>query len=290
MTILFPNVRSFSCDSNHGLPQICHNLPHLYLFDEGVTLAEVYSVSSTQLANCWAAYSLNKNVQKLDSHSFDSFRMQVIKECGNIDVGAVITRVGKRQSANKDVPSVTPPSKKANTSERTNNVLTVASNLGRRVSMSPAPPSILSSTDGIPSLKLEKYEERRDPGKVVLSFNPNNLLSATQTTRTTPKCHVSYSNFESNVKESYRHMFTTTDERASALDRHLVELGDQMIERYNLGKSDDESAEVAELEAVGVPRQDKICCIGRICNAVSAQIPSTFKFHTFLPLSSLKGA
>jgi hypothetical protein len=51
------------------------------------------------------------------------------------------------------------------------------------------------------------------------------------------------------------------DERAKALDRQLVELGDAMVKQYGLGQE-------IPLEGVGVPRQEVICCIGRICNAV----------------------
>lgn len=226
-------------------------------------------VSSTQLAECWAAYSLNKNVQELDSHSFESFRTQVIKECGDkvgeIGNGAVITRVGKRQSAATNIPSVTPPSKRPNIAGKS------ADDNSTSNSMDPAPPSALRSSDSVPVLNLEKYEDRREPGKVVKTFNPDMLDASAFTARKSTKCTVSYADFESNVKESYRHMFTTNDERANALDRHLVEMGDQMIERYNLGQINevDESADVAGLEAVGIPRQDKICCIGRICNSVS---------------------
>jgi DNA polymerase alpha subunit B len=55
-------------------------------------------------------------------------------------------------------------------------------------------------------------------------------------------------------------MFTPLDERAKALDRQLVELGDAMVKQYGLGQE-------IPLEGVGVPRQEVICCIGRICNA-----------------------
>ena len=67
------------------------------------------------------------------------------------------------------------------------------------------------------------------------------------------------------------------DERAKALDDQLVKMGKIMMERYNIPDGSDESAmdvdanddtAIAPLEAVGVPNQDKVCCIGRICNAV----------------------
>jgi hypothetical protein len=68
-------------------------------------------------------------------------------------------------------------------------------------------------------------------------------------------------------------MFTPLEERAKALDQHLVDMGEVMVERYGLGKQDeDNETGIAGLEAVGVPRQDMVCCIGRVCNAVRASI------------------
>jgi hypothetical protein len=58
-------------------------------------------------------------------------------------------------------------------------------------------------------------------------------------------------------------MFTTLEERAKILDDQLVTMGEEIMESC-LGGDD-----VAELEAVGVPRQDKVTCVGRICNEVS---------------------
>ena len=59
-------------------------------------------------------------------------------------------------------------------------------------------------------------------------------------------------------------MFTVIDDRARKLDEWLGEKEREITERYHF----DEDADVAALEAVNVPRQEKICCIGRICNSV----------------------
>ena len=60
-------------------------------------------------------------------------------------------------------------------------------------------------------------------------------------------------------------MFTVLDERARQLDGMLQEKQEEFAERYHFGQD----GAVAALEAVGVPRQEPICCIGRVCNAVS---------------------
>ena len=113
---------------------------------------------------------------------------------------------------------------------------------------------------------MPKYGELTSVGKVVTSYHPKTLKAeaTTATAASKPRCTISTKNFESNLKKPYRHMFTTLEERANILDDQLVTMGEDIVERC-LASEDD----VAELEAVGVPRQDKVTCIGRICNEVS---------------------
>jgi hypothetical protein len=240
-------------------------------------------VSPKQIAECWEAFSLNKNLTILNDHCFPGYQLALSKDSNKssfaLDTGAVVSRptLGKRQSPNTDgesLPSVTPPSKRSNVAFDASTYSAVdAIASKRRVSLSPAPPGIL--TDSPPST-LPKYGERKEAGKVVVTFNPNKLeatesSSAIQTS-SSPKCNVS-TDFATNVQEPYRHMFTPLEERAKALDQHLVDLGEVMVERYGLGKQDEENETgIAGLEAVGVPRQDVVCCIGRICNAVRESI------------------
>ena len=60
------------------------------------------------MAECWEAYSLNKNVSALDDHSFPAYRLQLIKE-SDVEMvdenGAVMTNNKKRDAA----PSVITP-------------------------------------------------------------------------------------------------------------------------------------------------------------------------------------
>ena len=114
-----------------------------------------------------------------------------------------------------------------------------------------------------PMPNLPSYGERKNAGQVIVTFNPNNLPAITTNESSLRRCEVSAS-FPTNVKKPYRHMFTTLEERSNALDGHLVKMGEEMIERYGIGKDDG----IAALEAVGIPRQDKVCCIGRVCNEV----------------------
>lgn len=239
--------------------------------DIGAAISSSYKVKPNELADCWAAFSLNKNLEKLDVHNYESFRLQIIKtyegKYGSVAPGAVITRPVKRPASENIVASVTPPSKK-----NAPNVTKTSSNIeNRRVSLSPEEKnsSSMSSTAKVP-----QYNDRRDPGQIIYSFNPKLLQHVVSSNkRSNPKCIISYSDFDTNATEKYRHMFTTMDERALALDKHLEELGDIIVDRFHLGHGLDESNDtindIVPIEAVGVARQDKICCIGRICNAVS---------------------
>ncbi|CAB9500782.1 polymerase alpha subunit B [Seminavis robusta] len=243
-----------------------------------VAFANNHHISSKSMAECWESFSLNKSIDALDEHSWQSFRSDLEKEAERNPTplqvescsssGAVQTRpaMGKRQ-----LPTVTPPAKR---------VATPPNNTKSAVD------AVLSSTtaspvkSASPSYTPPKYEERAGAGKVILTFNPNDLkpttTAADSNTTTTPKCSIAYQQFDTNVTaQPHRHLFTTMEDRAKALDKHLVQLEDIMMERYNIkGKDDDDTpmmmedeAEIAPLEAVAVPRQDKICCIGRICNA-----------------------
>ena len=254
-------------------------------------MATNLNLSPTQIAECWECYSINKDVSELTDHSFPAFRLALIKDSDNVDMdvvkemgkGAVVSRPSlgeKRQGVTTaddgSIPSVTPPAKRSGvTFDKT----PVASSgdwggdrlsISRRISLSPAPPGALLDSR---TVKLPRYGERQAAGKVVSEFDPNKLDTSVElpSTTTAPRCTISQE-FETNVKKRYRHMFTTLEERSKALDDHMVELGDVMVKRYGLGKHEDDEEDnetgIAGLENVGVPRQDKICCIGRICNEV----------------------
>jgi hypothetical protein len=217
-----------------------------FLLPKGVGLVSTLQISPEQLAEYWEAFSLNKTVSELTDHTFHAYRNAVMKEAEC----AVISRpaLGKRQAA----PVVTPV-KRPHTDLETP---------ATRVSMSPN-----KVTPHPPAPNLPSYGERKNAGQVIVTFNPNDLPAAAPVESSSSRCEVSAS-FPTNVKKPYRHMFTTLEERSNALDHHLVKMGEKMSERYEIGKDDG----IAGLEAVGVPRQDTVCCIGRVCNEVRMQI------------------
>jgi len=112
-------------------------------------------------------------------------------------------------------------------------------------------------------------------GKVVVSYRPKATTTKTAAAALpldrdvtpatkTPRCIIDTQPFfgDTNVTQPYRHMFTTLEEKAnlSRLDDWLVTRGEALLERL--------PEDFAQVEAVGVPRQDTITCVGRICNEV----------------------
>ena len=245
-----------------------------------VALSESLNVAPTSIAECWEAYSLTKNVNSLDTHSFPAFRLKLIKEADNPLALASIVNDDKNSAVRvtaykRDMSSVviTPAhlnnKKRPTSSSRSQS----ESSDSRRVSLSPSAPmlsfsSTVTTSTTVPHLV---YGERQGAGKVVVTFNPSERTVAPTSvidintigaTKIRPKCVIS-TNFDTNVSEPYRHFFTVLDDRALALDAQLQQHADMLNKQYNFG-----SDHIAELEVIGIPRQETICCIGRICNAV----------------------
>jgi hypothetical protein len=257
-----------------------------------VALSNNLHISPKAMAECWESFSINKKIDELDDHWWPSFRLEIQKEADrnptatmSMDIaeeGAVtkLKGMGKRQVGSPDnavsLPLVTPPAKRANTTPGKGTPSAVDAVLSHASSAAATP---VKSSSNASSYTPPKYEERTGAGKVVvrLQLNESIVQSAVATTKASnAKCGIAYTHFETNVTEPYRHLFSTMDDRANALDRHLVRWEDIMKDRYKIKGQDDmvdtnptdTDLDIAPLEEVGTPRQDKICCIGRICNAV----------------------
>ena len=139
-----------------------------------------------------------------------------------------------------------------------------------------------------------KYGERIGSGKIVASHRPplvDDALPEEDSKRPNrnSRCVVSVPERWPNVTDPYRHMFTTTREKAAALDERLTDMGEIMTEAHDIGRAENEEEESgavkreegdddddrksdAPLAAVGMPGQGRVCCIGRVCNEVSVII------------------
>ncbi|KAL7578443.1 hypothetical protein ACA910_012833 [Epithemia clementina (nom. ined.)] len=232
-----------------------------------IALATSTSLSPDQMGLFWESFSLNRNLSHLDDHCFESFRTALIKyadERSNTTPDSTITSRPTKRST--PPPSVTPPAKRKTTLSGEDGVPTANDEGRRRVSLSPDVP--VNKGSGSTAL----YDDRKGAGKVMETWNPNNLPDAgTEQRSNKPRCTVSRGDFSTNTTHRYRYMNTTVEEVAEMLNERLVQLGQMMKERYALGEDSAIEGEgstdsIAALEAVGVSRQEPICCIGRICN------------------------
>ena len=149
--------------------------------------------------------------------------------------------------------------------------------------------------------KTPKFSERGNAGQVVARYNPD-LPSAAEvlSSRTEAEresigrgagCTVSNHGGAAHPAAEFRHMFAPLEKRSAALEERLVEVGEAM--RVGLGVKTEEE-EMLEMDCtaggrddandgeakggdgfvgtwtpVGVPKQNTVVCVGRICNEVS---------------------
>ena len=224
------------------------------------------------MATCWEAFALTKNVSELTSHTFEAYKTQVYKHSEVIppsittssdNGGAVYSRNVKRQAS-----TVTPPSAKRHQTPNKNKGTAASSVDSVALDSSDSPSPTVTRSSATPEPPMPKYEERTNVGTVAASFNPKEWPPITPSLSTSAKhrCVIQTQEFD-NVTEPYRHMFTTISHRAQALEAQLQSMGQHIIDKY--GISDGENG-IAPLEQVNIPRQEAVCCVGRICNEVRA--------------------
>jgi len=156
-----------------------------------------------------------------------------------------------------------------------------------------------ASTSVITPMKIEtiKYTQRTNSGQTVTSYNPNNLPSTSEllATKTSSEKETILNHRGATIqlhpsathpKSTYRHMFTPLEKRATALESQLITMSNNICQKYNISSEEDEMIAAmdgivkSEVEKsneedvdslwtpVGLPKQSKVVCVGRICNEV----------------------
>ena len=106
------------------------------------------------------------------------------------------------------------------------------------------------------------YSERPNQGQTVQTLNPGlgerGEFEPSSVKPLGQRCRIRTDDedFE-NIKSRYRYMFTSLEERARALDKHLLKLQEQLCALASIADG--------ELHPVGVPSQDVVWVCGRIC-------------------------
>ncbi|KAL3906563.1 MAG: hypothetical protein SGILL_009220, partial [Bacillariaceae sp.] len=266
-----------------------------------VALASTLHLTPETMAEVWEAYSLNKqNLTELTMHSFEAYKNELVKVSSvtpasegitSSTKGAVVVNANKHKRDAASAAMVTPVSTakrhqgNKDASDKNNSSVDQVAIQGAAGS-----PNVAAAKK--PTIVLPKYQERTKVGQVVVSY-PAGKTSISKTSPTTSgrsRCVVSAKADadskgdvgHSNITKPYRHMFTTLEDRATALEKLLVDRKEAMVEQHGLSATQQQSNEdnnnnataetedakgvFAPLEEVNVPRQEKMTCIGRVCN------------------------
>jgi len=228
------------------------------IMNKCLTLCTSLHIDAARLAESWEVYSLNKNVTALDDHSFAPFKQSLLKdletethqsEMESYDPQSAILTSSKRireddSSERHTSTPMTPNHKKIKDNDAA---------AQRRVSLSPNSSQTLPQSDSLQQLQTQLlYEQRSGAGTTVFTYNPHNL-NATPTPIHTTISHYGTQNLQAS---HFRYMFHSLDERAQALDDHLQHLQQAYFD----------TEDISNYEAMGVPKQDSVSVIGRICN------------------------
>lgn len=242
-------------------------------------MSATFQLPPAQVAECWDAVSMTHNLKTLDGHAWTTLRSALMKLTDDGVAPPSVSSSGVVQIRRKVVVSSPPSSsstkqavvtpsggvKTETNVGSTSSSTSVRDNSGgqRRISLGPRPPPSSLSLESV--RKKAKYEERQGVGTVVASYAPETTTSATTTTTpsSAPRCVVEWRSDAANVTRPYRHLFTTPPETARALEGRLRRLTTLFRENHGFGTGD-----LADWEAVGVPRQDAVCCTGRVCSSV----------------------
>ena len=222
-------------------------------------------LSPRQLAEAWEAHSLTKNVSVLDDVSFAAYRSSLAGLAGDNNNRVVGTSSAKRKASPS---SVTPTPNKTKVKRE---------QLATPSSSTPAAASASKNILVTPT-KTPTYQERTSRGEVVSTYNPHGLPTAVSSNDSHIAASIQYHPSSSHPTKSYRHMFTPLEARAQVLEERLTMMSEQIQEAHS--ESDDavvkqennldaDAAESSIWTPVGIPRQNTVRCVGRICNEVN---------------------
>jgi DNA polymerase alpha subunit B len=144
----------------------------------------------------------------------------------------------------------------ANLGKAPKNLMTTVEGASPEFTVSPA-----SITGGAEAPKVT-YEQRQNAGQSVVTMNQAlGMRGQFEPSDRQPlgmRCIVDDNDVDfENVKQRYRYMFTSLDERSRALDKQLIRMQEAMCEMASISPED--------LQPVGIPSQETVWVCGRIC-------------------------
>ena len=232
----------------------------------------------------WEAHSLNTNVEKLEELTFTSFRTALLqvtnRNNANLQTptpsktGAVVSRPIMAKRHLPASPSTS--NKHPRTEVQSPEANLVSSN---HLAQSPlkgdltSPSSSAVVTPSKPTTRKNQqhlYDNRKNAGQVVMTYNPNQVDVVDNTSQKGRKCTIHQPEEFPHIRQQYRHM--TCPDRATPLNSQLVRLQKELIAEQSIiplsGENDtDAILTMPALEPVGMPRQMDQTNVGRICNS-----------------------
>lgn len=230
------------------------------------TLSAQLRLSPQKLAEAWEAHSLTKNVNVLDDVSFAAYRSSLSALAGDNNNRVVGTSSAKRKAGPSSVSPTPNKTKVKRENEQQQQLATPSSS-------TPAGENIL-----ITPTKTPTYKERTNQGAVVSTYNPHNLPTAVSSSNDDSHiaASIQYHPSSSHPTKSYRHMFTPLEARAQVLEERLATMTEKIQSAHSDGgdvlvKQEADAADTNDTDSstwapVGIPRQNTVRCVGRICN------------------------
>lgn len=251
----------------------------------GATMATNYKITAEDLALCWEAHSINTGATQLNTNTWNSYRTFLEKKYAksitpnqtSMKKASIVSRsaMTKRSLPMNNGDIVTPAKKqKGNTgdSQLEHLLSNPSTETPQKVvsSQSTAGNSVVTP----PSAKVT-YENRKNSGNVVVTYNPSKL-DPIQSTSDERICTITQP-FHNHLQSGYKYM--ADKNRHSSLDQQLKKMTEDLVREYKVPlpnhedeeeEEDDNAATKSDLptyENVGVPRQAAQTNVGRICNS-----------------------
>jgi hypothetical protein len=219
-------------------------------------------------------------VSVLDDVSFAAYRSSLAGLAGENNNRVVGTSSAKRKAGPSSVTPTPNKTKVKRENEQQQPQLATPS------SSNPAGKNIL-----ITPTKTPTYQERTNQGEVVSTYNPHDLPTAASSNNGSHiAASIQYHPSSTHPTKSYRHMFTPLEARAQVLEERLATMTEQIQSAHSDGddvvKQEVEAAAATDGDSstwapVGIPRQNTVRCVGRICNEVNGNRFRLVCFNSF---------
>eukprot|EP00040_Diaphanoeca_grandis_P034139 m.210390 g.210390 ORF g.210390 m.210390 type:complete len:643 (-) comp33075_c0_seq1:298-2226(-) len=131
--------------------------------------------------------------------------------------------------------------------------------------LSPLSDSQQTSPQQTPGTSNHDYSSRQNAGKQELVHNPQKRSTNTANLRHPQE--LDFGVYPSSVEKPYRYMFQKIRDIADVIDSRIDELGDRIVKKHKLlvTTNKDGTEQEGELAHVGMPNQEPVVAVGRVC-------------------------